>query len=365
VVFEHQSYQNTLDAAPSPVNTNIVSGNETTSRNWVTPETTETKVVNNVTGEVLKDEVVSRTQSGGVTSQDQLKGEEVLTFTSGNTTSTMLSRGGELVNTVNTSQLPDGRTRVETFNGSGVLQDSTVVQRFDDGSSLSTVTTPGSSVPTVKAYDTSGRLASVNVGGVTSTYFSDNVYQTNTFVGPPAPNQSPSSSSLNFGSVKYDMNDFNQRLNAEYQFLMSPYSSSLSTQSRNSFTLDTSNFLLGGGSAFNTIKLPSSSNYVNPGNIGAFYESVSAALDTAESIAAKTPVILDGNQQGVSAAQLAARDAQSSGSGSGALSGQELSGLSFWADLNEDGFVGAGELTAVGSAVGDIAINDSVWRLAA
>jgi hypothetical protein len=88
-------------------------------------------------------------------------------------------------------------------------------------------------------------------------------------------------------------------------------------------------------------------------------------LDTAESIAAKTPVILDGNQQGVSAAQLAARDAQSSGSGSGALSGQELSGLSFWADLNEDGFVGAGELTAVGSAVGDIAINDSVWRLAA
>ncbi len=47
------------------------------------------------------------------------------------------------------------------------------------------------------------------------------------------------------------------------------------------------------------------------------------------------------------------------------LSVQELSGLSFWSDLNEDGFVDAGELTAVGSAVDDIASNDSHWRLTA
>jgi hypothetical protein len=55
--------------------------------------------------------------------------------------------------------------------------------------------------------------------------------------------------------------------------------------------------------------------------MGAFYESVSAKNDLAKSIAVSTPVVLDGNLRGMSAAQLAARDSNADGQ----LSGAELS----------------------------------------
>lgn len=72
-------------------------------------------------------------------------------------------------------------------------------------------------------------------------------------------------------------------------------------------------------------------DFNNP--IGAFYESKSASLDKAASIADKTFRILDRSGKEVTAAQLAARDRN----GDGKLSGAELNGLTAWQDLDEDG----------------------------
>ena len=94
-------------------------------------------------------------------------------------------------------------------------------------------------------------------------------------------------------------------------------------------------------------------DYVSPdlSPIGAFYESQSAPYDNAASIALKTLRILDGAGHAVSAAQLAALDANADGK----LSGAELSNLTAWRDLNEDGVVnvngGIDELTSLGSAL--------------
>ena len=70
---------------------------------------------------------------------------------------------------------------------------------------------------------------------------------------------------------------------------------------------------------------------LNP--IGAFYESVTPALDTAPSIAAKTPVLLDAAGKGLSVASLTARDLNLDGK----LTGAELNGLNLWIDANENG----------------------------
>ncbi len=77
---------------------------------------------------------------------------------------------------------------------------------------------------------------------------------------------------------------------------------------------------------------------LNP--IGAFYESTSAALDRAESIAAQTPVLLDAERRGLSLAALQARDTN----GDNKLSDKELEGLNVWVDTNEDGMLDNGEL---------------------
>ena len=77
---------------------------------------------------------------------------------------------------------------------------------------------------------------------------------------------------------------------------------------------------------------------LNP--IGAFYESTSAALDSAESIAAYTPVLLDAERRGLSQAALQARDTN----GDNKLTDTELEGLNVWVDTNEDGMLDTGEL---------------------
>lgn len=86
--------------------------------------------------------------------------------------------------------------------------------------------------------------------------------------------------------------------------------------------------------------------------IGAFYESRSAALDNAASIASKTFRVMIGGSTPASAAFLQAMDIN----GDGKLSGTELSGLTAWSDLNEDGAlnttgVNGNELTTLAAAL--------------
>lgn len=80
--------------------------------------------------------------------------------------------------------------------------------------------------------------------------------------------------------------------------------------------------------------------------IGAFYESRSAASDNATSIADKTPVLQGASGMGIDAAALAARDANQDGK----LSGDELAGLTAWADANENGIAEAGEVKSLADA---------------
>ncbi|MBN3781602.1 calcium-binding protein [Burkholderia sp. Ac-20345] len=80
--------------------------------------------------------------------------------------------------------------------------------------------------------------------------------------------------------------------------------------------------------------------------IGAFYEAKSAALDTAASIAVRTPTLLDANRQGLNADKLRSLDVNRDGK----LSGAELNGLQVWVDVNEDGIGDAGEFRTLGQA---------------
>jgi Ca2+-binding RTX toxin-like protein len=80
--------------------------------------------------------------------------------------------------------------------------------------------------------------------------------------------------------------------------------------------------------------------------IGAFYESVTPALDLAPSIADKTPVLLGANNSGLSVSALTARDTNNDG----LLSGAELSGLNAWVDANENGLLDTGELKTLTQA---------------
>jgi hypothetical protein len=69
--------------------------------------------------------------------------------------------------------------------------------------------------------------------------------------------------------------------------------------------------------------------------IGAFYETVTPALDTALSIAAKTPVLRDTAGKGLTVASLTARDTNLDGK----LTGTELNGLNLWVDADENGHI--------------------------
>lgn len=71
----------------------------------------------------------------------------------------------------------------------------------------------------------------------------------------------------------------------------------------------------------------------------AFYET-NTKVDNSLSIADKTGVLLDANKRSLTAAALAALDANKDGK----LTGAELNGLQIWADTNENGIQDAGEL---------------------
>jgi hypothetical protein len=122
----------------------------------------------------------------------------------------------------------------------------------------------------------------------------------------------------------------------------------LSSSGYNSFTQQSSNFVvnysLGGSDNSNLGQLKPPSNFdLFP--IGAFYDSQSAAYDNAPSIANKTTRAMDASGQALSAAQLAALDANADG----ILSVQEASSVRLWADLNENGQLDTNELQSVGS----------------
>ncbi len=85
---------------------------------------------------------------------------------------------------------------------------------------------------------------------------------------------------------------------------------------------------------------------LNLAPIGAFYETVTPALDLAPSIADKTPVLLDANNQGMSVAALTSRDSNLDGQ----LTGAELTGLNTWIDANENGQLETGELRSLTTA---------------
>jgi len=116
----------------------------------------------------------------------------------------------------------------------------------------------------------------------------------------------------------------------------------LDSKSYLSFSQTISRTLTQGSSTFNQSYAPA--DLYNP--IGAFYEARSAALDTAASIAGKTPVLMNAAKLGLSANALQALDANRDGR----LSGAELNGLQVWVDANEDGIGDAGEFRTLAQA---------------
>lgn len=117
------------------------------------------------------------------------------------------------------------------------------------------------------------------------SWLADNIHQTDTFVGPLAPNQTPTNpvnSSLSIGKNSFNLLDMGSRNDAEYGL----YSLKLT-----------------GG--------------------------------------------LNASGQALSAAQLAALDAN----GDGSLSTTEAAGMRLWADLNENGLLDANELQGVGASL--------------
>ncbi|MDR9836437.1 calcium-binding protein [Herbaspirillum huttiense] len=79
----------------------------------------------------------------------------------------------------------------------------------------------------------------------------------------------------------------------------------------------------------------------------AFREGGASEAESRQSVADRSWRILDSQQQGVTAAQLAARDTNQDGQ----LSGAELAGLQVWADGNEDGILQPGEITTLADAL--------------
>jgi Ca2+-binding RTX toxin-like protein len=184
----------------------------------------------------------------------------------------------------------------------------------------------------------------------TRNWLSDNVFQTDTFVGPPAPNTAPTSSSLDFGSVSYDLFDAAQNNDASYKIWSLNQSNSLSSSAYNSFTQQSSNFVVdyslggSGSSSWGQFNPPSSFDLFP---IGAFYDSQSAGFDNAASIAHITTRAMNASGQALTVNQLAALDINVDGQ----ISTSEASNISLWADLNENGALDSGELQGVDSPI--------------
>lgn len=144
---------------------------------------------------------------------------------------------------------------------------------------------------------------------------------------------------------EYDLTRPEDRSDAEYQLEQLHSQGQIADQYWESFTIDTSNQLLGDTDwhPYTPPPMPAFDwgDYYDP--IGAFYDSQSKEHDPALSIAGSTPVVLNSTTlRPVSLAELAARDKD----GNGKLSLQESAGLSLWRDLNEQGAIDKNELQA-------------------
>jgi hypothetical protein len=199
-----------------------------------------------------------------------------------------------------------------------------------------------------------GLKVTANNQTTTRNWLTDNVYQTDTFVGPPAPtnptpNTAPTFSSLDFGPVSYNLFDAAQNNDASYKMWSLNQNNGLSSNAYNSFTQQSSNFtvdysLTGSGSSGLGFQVPANFDFFP---IGAFYDSQSAAFDNAASISNKTTRAMNASGQALTTAQLAALDTN----GDGSLSTAETSGTRLWADVNEDGHLDSGELLSVSAVI--------------
>ncbi len=177
------------------------------------------------------------------------------------------------------------------------------------------------------------------------------VVQTRTDVGA---NGSWDTSYLNMGPVIYNLADLYQLNKAEYQLNQLWQQGHVQQSVWNDFTRQNSWQLLGGGSFqvdYGLVPAGSGAGWGGMGwsnPIGAFYDSQSAAHDTAASIASYLPVAQDAQGKALTAQQLSALDTNRDGS----LSVAEAQTVRLWRDLNENGRVEVGESTTVAQAVG-------------
>jgi len=136
--------------------------------------------------------------------------------------------------------------------------------------------------------------------------------------------------------VLQNVSNFDQLMALDYAF--QAQRNLISQPLFNEFTKSTSNYLLGSSSLFGNPIAANPYGFEYP--IGAFYDSKAPAADSAGSIAACTPVILDAAKKAMTVDSLAALDANNDG----LLGAAELTGLNAWSDLNEDGVIDVGEL---------------------
>lgn len=196
---------------------------------------------------------------------------------------------------------------------------TTIVKQYANGSEVPDVVTTAKTIGT----------------GVTQTAIDTNA------------DGNPDTNTLTVGNNQYDLHNAWQLSNAEAALHNLDLSGGLYNQDfYDGFTAANTSWLLTGGPSSPT---PPYNPGMGPGYdpwsgfpIGAFYEAVAPTADSAPAIAHKTPVLLGSNNLGLTAAQLAARDSNADGQ----LGGSELAGLNQWADLNENGHLDAGELSA-------------------
>ncbi|WP_112076531.1 calcium-binding protein [Herbaspirillum rubrisubalbicans] len=188
------------------------------------------------------------------------------------------------------------------------------------------------------------------IGGQTTSrdWFSDAGYQTDTY---RAGSSSPSSSAIKLGKVSYDLFNPGQRNDAEYQLSALHDAGRLSQRYWLDFSSLSSRWLLGAGTglgfkAVGELGLMLPAAWSDP--IGAFYDSQSSSYDRSASIATATVRAMSATGQALSASQLAALDRN----GDGQISIAEAASLRLWADVNEDGQLGSGELLTVTQAIG-------------
>jgi hypothetical protein len=129
--------------------------------------------------------------------------------------------------------LADGGLKARVAkNGAGLLlgNDTTDDLRFGAGSTWELTGT--------------GLKVTANSQTTTRNWLTDNVFQTDTFVGPPAPNTTPSTSSLDFGPVSYNLLVAAQNNDASYKMWQLNQSNGLSKSAYDSFTQISSDFVV-------------------------------------------------------------------------------------------------------------------------